>query len=186
MTDKSGAAIGNADVSAKNTETGVVSATKANSVGEFHIPNLPGGDYDITASATGFASFTLKGFQVVLNNTTTAKLELPVASAATNVEVSAEASAVLDTTTVQLQTSFETEELKNFPTASVGNGVLNLSLLVPGVASSGAVGAGTGPSVGGQRPRADNYTIEGIDNNNKSVTGPLVYFPMTRWASLRW
>ncbi len=177
VSDKSGAAIGNADVSAKNTETGVVSATKANAEGEFHIPNLPGGSYDISASATGFSSFTLKGFQVVLNNTTTAKLTLPVASAATNVEVTAEASAVLDTTTVQLQTSFETEELKNFPTASVGNGVLNLSLLVPGVASSGAVGAGTGPSVGGQRPRADNYTVEGIDNNNKSVTGPLVYVP---------
>ncbi len=177
VTDKSGAAVPNADVSAKNNETGVVTAVKANTVGDFHIPNLQGGRYDITASATGFASFTLKGFQVVLNSTSTAKLELGVASAATNVEVSAEATAVLDTTTVQLQTSFETEELKNFPTASVGNGVLNLSLLVPGVASSGAVGAGTGPSVGGQRPRADNYSIEGIDNNNKSVTGPLVYVP---------
>jgi hypothetical protein len=177
VTDKSGAAIPNADVTAKNTETGVVTAAKANGVGEFHIPNLLGGIYDISGTAAGFSTFTLKGFQVVLNNTATAKLVLPVASSATNVEVSADATAVLDTTTIQLQTSFETEELQNFPTASVGNGVLNLSLLVPGVASSGAVGAGTGPSVGGQRPRADNYSIEGIDNNDKAVTGPLVYLP---------
>jgi Carboxypeptidase regulatory-like domain len=177
VTDKLGAAIPNASITAKNTETGVITQTKANAVGDFHVPNLLAGKYDITASATGFASFTLKGFDVSLNNTSTAKITLPVASSTSVVEVSADATAVIDTTTIQLQTSFETEELKNFPTASVGNGVLNLSLLVPGVASSGAVGAGTGPSVGGQRPRADNYQIEGIDNNNKSVTGPLVYVP---------
>ena len=177
VTDKSGAAIANAEVSVKNTATGVVTTTKSTDVGQFHVPNLPAGNYDITASATGFSSFTLKNFEVKLNNTATAQLALPVASTSANIEVSAEASAVLDTTTVQLQSSFETEELKNFPTATVGNGVLNLSLLVPGVASSGAVGAGTGPSVGGQRPRADNYEVEGIDNNNKSVTGPLVYVP---------
>ena len=177
VTDKLGASIPNASVSVKNTETGVITQGTSNSVGDFHIPNLLAGKYDITASAKGFGSFTLKGFQVQLNNTATAKITLPVAASTSVVEVSAEATAVLDTTTVQLQSSFETEELQNLPTASVGNGVLNLSLLVPGVASSGAVGAGTGPSVGGQRPRADNYQIEGIDNNNKSVTGPLVYVP---------
>lgn len=177
VTDKSGAAIPNATVSAKAEETGVVTQVKANSVGEFHIPNLLIGKYDLTATAQGFSPFTLKGFEVVLNNTATAKLTLGVASATSVVEVSAEAAAALDTTTIQLQSSFETEELKDLPVSTVGNGVLNLSLLVPGVASSGAVGAGTGPSVGGQRPRADNYEIEGIDNNDKSVTGPLVYIP---------
>ena len=43
--------------------------------------------------------------------------------------------------------------------------------------SSGGLGAGAGPSVGGQRPRNNNFTIEGIDNNSKSVTGPLVFIP---------
>src|SRR4030095_14633751 len=40
-----------------------------------------------------------------------------------------------------------------------------------------ALGAGSGPSVGGQRPRNNNFTVEGIDNNSKSVTGPLVPVP---------
>jgi hypothetical protein len=177
VTDSSGAAISGATVTATNTATGVASTVTANNVGDYHIVNLLAGTYDISASATGFKTFTLQKVTVNLNTTSTAKLTLPVGSAATNIEVSAEAPVVIDTTTVQLQSSFETEELKNFPTATVGNGVLNLSLLVPGVASSGAVGAGTGPSVGGQRPRADNYQIEGIDNNNKTVTGPLVYVP---------
>ena len=57
------------------------------------------------------------------------------------------------------------------------SGVLNLSLLAGGVATSGGVGVGSGPSVGGQRPRNNNFTIEGVDNNNKGVTGPLVTVP---------
>ena len=50
-------------------------------------------------------------------------------------------------------------------------------MLNAGVGSSGAVGLGSGPSVGGQRPRNNNFTIEGIDNNSGSVTGPLVTVP---------
>lgn len=175
--DNSGAAISNAMVTATNVSTGVVTKAQADKQGEFHIPNLLAGTYNITGSSTGFASFTLKNFQVQLNQTATARLVLPVASASTSVEVSSDSYAVIDTSTAQLQTTFQSEDLEVLPTAASGLGVLNLSLLVPGVASPGALGDGTGPSVGGQRSRDNNYTVEGIDNNSKSVTGPLVYVP---------
>jgi hypothetical protein len=179
VVDKSGAVIGDATITAKNAATGVISTVEANKLGDFHIPNLLPGSYNISGSATGFATFTLKDFTVALNNTATARLVLPVATASTSIEVSSEATALIDTTTTQLQTTFQSEELENLPTAGQGGqyGVLNLSLLVPGVASGGALGVGQGPSVGGMRPEADNYTIEGIDNNNKGITGPLVYMP---------
>src|SRR5258708_2832582 len=61
--------------------------------------------------------------------------------------------------------------------ANGGGGVLNLSLLTAGVANAGALGAGSGPAIGGQRPRNNNFTVEGIDNNSKGVTGPLVPVP---------
>jgi len=160
-----------------NVATDVATDAVANGAGEFSISNLLPGKYNITASASGFSSYNLQNFEVKLGETGTVRLPLTVASQATNVEVTAQASVSIDTTTTQLATTFESKELSDLPVASVGLGVLNLSLLTPGVASSGAVGAGTGPSVGGQRPRANNYTIEGIDNNNKSVTGPLVYVP---------
>ncbi|HZL51318.1 MAG TPA: carboxypeptidase regulatory-like domain-containing protein [Terracidiphilus sp.] len=175
--DRSGAAIPAASVTATNVATGVASTVQASKVGDFHIPNLLPGNYNVSASAAGFATFTLKNFTVTLNSTGTARLVLPVATTSTVVEVSAEAGVTIDTTTTQLQTSFESEELKNLPTSSSANGVLNLALLVPGVASGGGMGVGTGPSVGGLRPEDNNYTIEGIDNNNKGVTGPLVYVP---------
>ncbi len=46
-----------------------------------------------------------------------------------------------------------------------------------GVASSGGVGLGEGPSVGGQRPRNNSFTIEGVDNNRKDVTGANIRVP---------
>jgi hypothetical protein len=175
--DQNGAAIPDATVTATNEATGVITAVQSNKTGEFQIPNLLPGKYSVKGSASGFASFTLKNFDVALNSTGTARLILPVATSNTFVQVSAEAGAVIDTTTTQLQTSFESEELKSLPVASSANGVLNLSLFIPGVAAGGGMGVGTGPSVGGLRPEDNNYTIEGIDNNNKGVTGPLVYVP---------
>ncbi len=62
---------------------------------------------------------------------------------------------------------------------------LNLSLLSAGVATSGGVGVGSGPSVGGQRPRNNNFTIEGVDNNNKGVTGPWFRSRMMRLRNFR-
>lgn len=177
VADQSGAVIAGAQVKATNEATGVVTAAAANQSGEFLIQNLLPGQYDLSASAPGFKTFTLRNFEVQLNNTASAKLVLPVAEANTSVQVSADAGATIDTTTVQIQSTFQLKEVQDLPTATVGLGVLNLSLLSPGVASSGGVGAGTGPSVGGQRPRANNFMIEGIDNNDKSVTGPLVYVP---------
>jgi Carboxypeptidase regulatory-like domain len=177
VVDKSGAAIANATVTATNAATGVSATAQASNVGDFAIPNLLPGTYNVSASASGFATFTLKNFVVNLNTTSTAHLVLPVATASTVVQVSADAGASIDTTTTQLQSSFESEELRSLPTSASANGVLNLSLLVPGVATGGGLGVGTGPSVGGLRPEANNFTIEGIDNNNKGVTGPLVYIP---------
>ncbi len=42
-----------------------------------------------------------------------------------------------------------------------------------GVASSGGVGQGTGPAVGGQRPENNTFYLDGVSNNNYLGTGPL-------------
>jgi hypothetical protein len=177
VVDTSGAAIPTATVTVKNVATGVTTKIPVNAVGDYHFPNLLPGVYDVTGSAAGFSSYTIRNLDVQLNKTSTAKLTLPVAAVSTNIEVASEAPVVLDTTTTQLQTTFETAELQELPTTSTGWGVLNLTLLTPGVASGGGIGASNGPSVAGQRTSSNNYTIEGIDNNDKSVTGPLVYVP---------
>lgn len=174
--DASGAAIPNAAVTALNDATGVKASTQTGADGVYRFSNLPVGRYTVTASASGFSADTLKNIDVTLSNVITANLTLAVGSTATTVEVNAGAVSI-DTTTAQLQTTFDTKQLQDLPQAAQGSGIYNLSLLGSGVSSQGGVGQGTGPSIAGQRPENNSFNLDGVSNNNYSVTGPLVYVP---------
>jgi hypothetical protein len=173
--DSTGAAVANADVEATNIGTNVSSKATTGGSGQYRIDNLIPGAYRVTAKASGFKTIT-QTVDVQLNRTGTLNLTLVPGSASETVEVSG-APPLIDTTTAQIGTTYEPIAVQSIPTASIGLGVINLSLLQAGVGSSGGLGAGTGPSIGGQRPRDNNFTIEGVDNNDKGVTGPLVYVP---------
>ncbi len=175
--DASGATVAQASVLITNESSGVVTSTVTTSVGQYSVPNLLVGVYTLDVSAAGFEKAEKTKIAISLNQTVTVNVSLQVgATASTTVDVN-ESSVVIDTTTSQVQTSFQAQQMEDLPSVSQGSGVINLSLLTAGVASSGAVGVGTGPSIGGQRPRNNNFTIEGIDNNEKSTTGPLVQAP---------
>jgi hypothetical protein len=175
VSDQSGAVVPAAPVTATNLETGQTSTVTADGNGQFRFVNLPVGHYKLETSSSGLTGGH-NDVPVQLNKTITQNIVLTPKSADTSVEVTAAATTV-DTTTANIQTSFESQQVQELPTASTGLGVLNLSLLNAGVATSGGIGAGTGPSVSGQRPRNNNYTVEGVDNNSKAVTGPLVVIP---------
>lgn len=175
VVDSSGALIPNAKIVAVNVATGVTGNTTTNASGEYRFGNLLVGTYNVTANAGGFAPKTLQ-VVVELNKTATGRITLDIGPAATTVEVSGVA-AVIDTTTAQLQATYDNRQTQDLPITGVGSGVLNLSLLQAGVGSSGGMGAGSGPSVGGQRPRNNNFTVEGVDNNDKGVTGPGITIP---------
>jgi hypothetical protein len=174
--DPSGAGVPNAKVDAVNVATNVTQSTTTNANGEYRISNLQPGNYTVNVTAPSFAAGQLRNVQVNLNQIATANLTLAVGTTTTTVEVT-EAGAVIDTTTAQVQNSFDAKQSQDLPITAQGSGVFNLSLLNAGVASSGGVGVGSGPSVGGQRPRNNNFTIEGVDDNSKSVTGPVVSIP---------
>ena len=176
--DSTGAAVANASVTVRNTATNVASKITSNAQGEYRVNNLLPGIYSVEVMAPGFSSTTVNNVTVQLNSTATSDVSLSVGGAGTTVEVSsADAGLVLDTTTQNLTQTFEPQEIASLPVAATGSGVLNLSLLAPGVGSSGGIGIGGGPSIAGERPRNNNFTIEGIDNNDKAVAGPLVYIP---------
>ena len=174
--DSSGAYVANADIEITNLATGFKQTTKTNGQGEYRFSNLPAGHYSVDAAGTGMKG-GYRDVEVTLNKVATANITTAVVSAGTTVEVNEQAVAI-DTTTPTISTTFDAKQAadQGFLT-STGSGVLNLSLLDAGVASSGGVGAGSGPAVGGQRPRNNNFTIEGVDNNSLSVTGPLITIP---------
>ncbi|MDE1154586.1 MAG: TonB-dependent receptor [Acidobacteriaceae bacterium] len=174
--DASGALIPNASVTVVSETTNIHFAAKTNSAGEYRIPNLLPASYDVRIEAPGFLAYVQRGVLVQVGKSSSAFAVLTVGANST-VEVDVDAPSVLDTTSQNLTTTFGQQELGILPTATSGYGALNASLLAPNVASPGGIGIGTGPSVGGQRPRNNNYTIEGIDDNSKSVTGPILLVP---------
>lgn len=178
VTDPTGAVVANADVTATNVGTSASAVTHTNSTGEYRFDNLPVGSYKITVKAQGFRS-VIEQTDVVLNKTGTLNAKVVPGAASETVEVSGAAPAI-DTTTAQLQSIYDPQYAQDLGLTSAGGagaGVLNLSLLSPGVTNGSAMGDGVGPSVGGQRPRDNNFTVEGVDNNNKTVTGSLITVP---------
>ena len=175
--DPSGAVIPNTTVNATNEATGVLYTGKTNANGEYRISNLPEGSYGLRTAIAGFTPVAIKGVAVSSTIVSTQDIVLSIGQGTTTVEVQSEANVSIDTTTAQISTTFSLKEVQDLPSATIGLGVLNLSLLSPGVVSSGGIGAGTGPAISGQRPRNNNFTVDGIDNNSKSVTGPLLNVP---------
>jgi len=174
--DPAGSAIPNAAVSVENQATGVKAPVMSDGAGVYRAPNLLVGTYKITASAPGFAPASVENTVVELNVTATVNLTLSVGAVSSAVQVT-EAASVIDTTTSQVTNVYNAQQAAELPstanmTGHTNGGLLNLSLLGAGVTSSGGIGVGIGPSVGGQRPRNNSFNIEGVDNNRKDVTGP--------------
>jgi hypothetical protein len=174
--DGSGATVPNATVVATNPATAKAVTETTSGAGAYRFSNLPVGTYTLSVSAAGFSKAEIKNVLVDLNKASTANVTLQVGKGAESVEVTS-AAAAIDTSTATIVGTFDSQMMAELPSASSGSGILNLSLLQPGVATSGSVGTGSGPSVGGQRPANNSFTIEGIDNNGRSVTGPVVFVP---------
>jgi len=178
VTDPSGAAVVGATVEASNAATGLKVSTTTKAQGSYRFVELPVGSYTLTVRMAGFktASFNVP---VDLNKSNTANVKLEVGSGSEVVEVAAEAAPV-DTSSAQIESLYNATMAQDSGIAALGGasgGVLNLSMLSPGVTNANSMGLGAGPSVGGQRPRDNNFTIEGVDNNSKSVTGNLASVP---------
>jgi len=177
VTDQNGAVVPNAKVTLSQKSTNIKQDAQASGAGEFSFTNLaPADDYVITVEAKDFKTLTLTQVRVQLNQVTDVPAQLTVGAIGETIEVTAGGAELVDTTTANLSKSFDSRQVVELAQTSQGtNGVNNLALIAPNVSSSGGVGVGTGGSVGGQRPRNNNFVVDGIDNNDKSVTGPQSY-----------
>ncbi len=180
ITDPAGGAVPNVAVELTHEQTGVKYSTASDATGVYRFHNLPVGGYRMAAWQEGFQAVNLRGVAVQLNKTATKNVSLEVAGQSTSVSVT-DAPALVDTTTSQIGSTYDGRQARELPLTGIGNlGVLNMSLLSAGVSSPGGIGFGTGPSVGGQRPSNNNFMIDGTDNNNRAITGPLL--PVTNEA----
>ncbi|MCI0387753.1 MAG: carboxypeptidase-like regulatory domain-containing protein [Acidobacteria bacterium] len=177
--DPTGAVVSGANVMITNNKTNVRLAAQTTGNGEYQFSDLIPGEYTLTVEAPNFKKLTLSDVRVELNQTTDVPTQLQVGGASEVIEVSAGGVELVDTTTTTLSKSFNEKQVVDLAQTNIGGafggGVNNLALLAPNVVSSGGVGVGTGGSVGGQRSRNNNFVVDGVDNNDKSVTGPQIY-----------
>lgn len=173
--DTSGAVVSGAKVTILEKNTNKTQTTTSADTGDFEFKNLPVGEYRITVEAPSFKTLTLDDVRVQLNQTTDVPATLAAGLTTETVNVSAGGAELVDRTTTNLAKEFESRQVVDLAQTSSGAGIYNLALIAPNVTSSGGVGVGTGGSVGGQRPRNNNFVVDGIDNNDKAVTGPQVY-----------
>ncbi len=176
VTDTTGAAVPNAKITATNRDTNVKYTTFTNNVGEYRINNVPVGQYNVSAAASGFAMATKADVAMELNHTTSVNIMLAVGSVTTVMEVEA-AGVAVDTSTAQLEATYDSRASVEQPLAGMTrtlgtSGIYNLSLVGAGVTTSGGIGQGTGPSISGQRPENNSFSIDGVNNDDRYVTGP--------------
>jgi hypothetical protein len=177
--DPTGALIAGAKVTITNKKTNFSATSQSSGQGEYQFNDLLPGEYTLTVEAPGFKKLSLNDVRVELNQTTDVSAQVQIGATTELIEISVGGVELVDTTTTTLSKGFNERQAvelaqTNFGGA-FGGGVNNLALIAPNVSSSGGVGVGTGGSVGGQRPRNNNFVVDGVDNNDKAVTGPQIY-----------
>jgi hypothetical protein len=180
VTDSSNAVVVDATVKLTEAATGVSRQTSTNAAGIYRFDAVDLGTYKLSIEAKGFASQSQTGIQVQAAHTLNIDVSLKVGSSAETVTVEANAGQIqLDTSEQTRGGHFESRTIEDLPIT--GRDSLTLALLVPGVTKS------TGNSinqdgtfsfaVNGQRPRGNNFLIDGVENNDISVTGPALLSP---------
>lgn len=91
VTDSTGAAVPDAQVTLTNPATGIVQSTRSTSTGTYSFSGVRAGSYTLKGEAPGFQAFTAKGLQVHIQNTLTIDLHLSTGAVAQQVTVTAAA-----------------------------------------------------------------------------------------------
>ncbi|HET9130231.1 MAG TPA: carboxypeptidase-like regulatory domain-containing protein, partial [Terriglobia bacterium] len=173
VSDPSGALLPGVTVSATNTATGVVTTTLSNESGAYSFPNLqPGRAYTLSAALTGFKTTTFTN--VDLGPITIRRdFKLELSTAATTVEVSADTVNAIAATSSSIGDVLNESRISNLPL--VGNNVLNLMNVLPGVRASTSSGPGLfGPQLS---------TVNGLDLNSVNVTRDGITTNDTRFSA---
>jgi outer membrane receptor protein involved in Fe transport len=171
VVDPSGAVLINATVKITNVETNIERETSTNMAGVYRFVAVEPGTYTVEFSMKGFETAKLEKVTVGTSQEVVLNQELGVGTATTQITVSeATAGVDLSKSSATLQRTLNQQVVQDLPVFAAGNqdrDVTRLALLTP------TVNRGPGStqlSANGQRARNNNFTLDGVDNNDLSVT----------------
>src|SRR5262245_45884172 len=169
MRDSTGAAVSGATVKITNAATNQSRVTTTDENGFYRAAALEPGTYTVLVDNTGYGKFEAREIVVRTSQEVTYDAELKVSTINDVVDVTAQAEAVaLNKTNATIGLTATARQASELPLSAARN-INNLALLSPNVFT--APGS-TQISANGQRARNNNFTIDGTDNNDISVTLP--------------
>ena len=187
--DPSGAVIPNATITVTNLGTNAAVTVTSDASGNFAVPALPRGQYEAKVVGTGFTS-QVQDFTLDVSQAQTLSFTLQPGAQATTVTVT-DAAPLVETASSSTGEVIEGRQVTDLPLN--GRNFTQLALLTPGVTrgnyGNGASGVngdaetfrnsssgGGSLSTNGLRPQANNFLLDGIDNN-EALVNTLIFFP---------
>jgi hypothetical protein len=178
VTDVSGAVVPDAQVVAKNKATDLTRTTTSSDSGDYRFELLPVGNYAVTITKTGFATF-VQTLEILVGQTATVNAQLKPGVTTELIEVTGEAPLV-DQAKTDVSSNITPTQVEQLP--MVGRDVANLAYLAPGVKAADSYDPTKNRyailSVNGNGGRDVNVTVNGIDNKDNTVGGPVMQMPL--------
>lgn len=178
VVDKSQAVVGGAEVSLTNKGTGEVRTTKTNAAGEYRFEFIPAGTYSLKTTAQGFSAAEAKSVEIPIGRTTTQNFALAPGAVSETVEVTATAP-LMDQTKTDVSVNITPQQIQDLPL--IGRDIADLAYLAPGVKAADSYDPTKNRyailSVNGDGGRNVNVTVNGVDNKDNTVGGPVMQLP---------
>jgi carboxypeptidase family protein len=173
VTDPSGAAVSNAEVTLKNKATNNQAVQNTNGAGQYTFVNVTPGQYEISVKKEGFRTATVSDLTVDVAKSYNVDVRLDLGSAAESVTVTTEARVELQTTDAQVGDVIGGTTLSRLPTLT--RDASELLTLQPATTpydtpANGGFG-NNGGTVAGARSDQNAITLDGIDITDNTVGG---------------
>ncbi|MGC1869704.1 MAG: TonB-dependent receptor [Acidobacteriaceae bacterium] len=174
ITDPAGAAVPGATVKITSVERGTTYSAVTDNSGLYRISAIPVGTYTLTADKSGFTTVQREPFVLVLNQVARIDIALKLGHQSETVKVSGMIP-LLKTESTQVDTVMNAATNDELPLAS--RNYVQLTLLAPGSVSTdpssfsngnNTAGYGGRPLINGNREQANNFQLDGMDNNQVS------------------
>ncbi|MBX5497156.1 MAG: carboxypeptidase regulatory-like domain-containing protein, partial [Bryobacteraceae bacterium] len=172
--DPTGAIISGAKVTVTSVETGIASEAMTNETGNFTIPQLKEGAYELRAQAPGFKEFVARNIVLASRDVRRINITLQVGAVETSVEVSAGAT-LIETEMARISDGKNAVMLKTLPLNT--RGVWAFLALSPNVLQAG--GGSSTIRFAGSRTNQAHWAIDGTtmsDGVSETQIGPLANY----------
>ncbi len=179
IADASRAVIPGATVEVTNKATGLTRNATTNDAGSYRFELLPAGVYQIKISAQGFTTTTADRVELPVGQTTNLDFTLSVRSVAETITVSTEAP-ILSSEQTHVGLNITPNEVRDLPLN--GRDFANLAVLAPGAKPVDSYDPTKNRlaifGINGSSGRNVNITVNGIDNKDNTVGGPVMQLPL--------